>query len=176
MNTYKNKIISGLIIIISGFVLLGYNYTRNKKISKSLITLADSSSCMPDSEFQLGSVKLSYHIDSIKQKLGEPDSITNEIDTQSEIWHYKQIDIGLINNHIYYMGSKDTITSTPSGIKIGLTKAEVSKILIGQNSDIFNITPEATNVQIVNCDTEYYMIFDFVSTELVKLEMGIDLP
>lgn len=66
--------------------------------------------------------------------------------------------------------------STPSGLKIGLSKSEISKILYGQNSGIFKITPEATNVQIVNCDAEYYMVFDFEANKLVKLGMGIDLP
>lgn len=173
----KNQIISGLIILIVGLLLFSCNYTKDKIINRGLVIQTDSTSCLPSSEFGLDNIKFSFTPDSIREKIGEPDSISNQPDFNSETWHYKHFDISIVNNdHIYYISSKDTIASTPSGLKIGLTKTEISKILFGKNSGIFKITPEATNVQIVNCDTEYYMVFDFEANKLIKLGMGIDLP
>ncbi len=173
----KNILKSGLIILLTGLIFFSCNYTRNKIINRGLVIQTDSTSCIPASEFGLDNIKFSFTPDSIREKIGEPDSISIQPDFNSETWHYKHFDISIVNNdHIYYMLSKDTIASTPSGLKIGLSKTEISKILFGQNSGIFKITPEATNVQIVNCDTEYYMVFDFEANKLVKLGMGIDLP
>ncbi len=166
-----------MIILISGLVLFSCNYTRDKIIKRGLVIQTDSTSCLPASEFGLDIINFSFTPDSIRENIGDPDSISTEPDFNSETWHYKHFDISIVNNdHIYYMLSKDSIASTPSGLKIGLSKTEISKILFGQNSGFFKITQEATNVQIVNCDTEYYMVLDFESNTLVKLGMGIDLP
>lgn len=172
----KGRIISCLIIIISGFFLFSCNYTSDKITNHGLVIQTDSTSCLPDSEFGLGEIKFSFTPDSIREKVGEPDSISTEIDFNSETWHYEHYEISIVNNHIYYMLSKNTITSTPSGLKIGLTKSEVSQILFGQNPGLFKISPETTNVQIVNCDIEYFMVLDFESNKLINLGMGIDLP
>lgn len=172
----KSKIIIGLIILMFGLIITSCNYTRDKIINRGLVIQTDSTSCIPDSEFGLDEIKFSFTPDSVREKIGEPDSITNEIDYNSATWHYRNFDVSFSNNHIYYIQSKDTIASTPSGLKIGLSKSEISQILFGENSGIFKITPEATNVQIVNCDTEYHMVLDFESNELIKLGMGIDLP
>jgi len=173
----KNKINNGLIILVIGLLLFSCNYTKDKIVNRGLVIQTDSTSCLPSSEFGFDDIKFSFTPDSIRKKIGEPDSISTEPDFNSETWHYKHFDISIVNNdHIYYMLSKDTIASTPSGLKIGLSKTEISKILFGKNSGIFKITPEATNVQIVNCDTEYYMVFDFEANKLIKLGMGIDLP
>jgi hypothetical protein len=176
MTIEKNKLFSGFIILIYGLILLSCNYTKDKIINRGLLIQTDSTSCLPSSEFRLDNIKFSFTPDSIREKIGEPDSISIEPDFNSETLHYEHLDISIANNEIYYILSKDTIASTPSGLKIGLSKSEISKILFGENSGIFKIKPEATNVQFVNCDIEYYMLLDFESNKLIKLGMGIDLP
>lgn len=90
--------------------------------------------CLIESEFKIGLIDYLDSSDSIRIKIGEPDSIQEDSGMNSEIWYYDEIEIGLVNDYIYYIWCKDINIMTPNGIKIGLEKDEVSRILFGKKN------------------------------------------
>ncbi len=132
--------------------------------------------CLLENEFKFGQIDYNFNYDSIINKIGKPDSIQVDEALNSEILYYQDLNIGMTNNHIYYMWIKSSELSTSSGIKLGLDKNTINEKLQNNYSGKLEIDSEAKNVQIVNCKTEYYLVMDFESNILVKLEMGIDLP
>lgn len=165
----------GLLLI---FLFKVYKEIKTQLKDNGLVVYVKSEekACMIESEFKFGQIDYSDSPVAIKDKIGHPDSIKIDPDFNSEIWYYKDLDIGIINEHIYYMWCKDSVISTPHGLRIGLTKIEINKLLFGSTAGIYKIVPDAKETQIVNCETEYYMILHFDSNRLEKLEMGIDLP
>lgn len=80
MKIEKYKLKSGLIILLTGLFLFSCNYTRDKIINRGLVIQTDSTSCIPAYEFGLDNIKFSFIPDSIREKIGEPDSISNQPD------------------------------------------------------------------------------------------------
>jgi hypothetical protein len=165
----------GLLLI---FVLWVENEIKSQLNDKGLIRFNKENYriCLEESEFKYGLIDYSDNKDSLLQKIGIPDTIEVNEDLHSEIWQYGFMDIGLSNNHIYYMWCKDSSLMTPSGIKIGLSKNDISKILFGSHYPEHTLDPDDKNIQIVNCRTEYFLVMDFRNNILINLEMGIDLP
>ena len=171
----------GWILWISLFLLfLTYVYQdiQGQLKSKGIVQYFENTKevCLPASEFKFGEISLSDNLQTIKNKLGIPDSIEQDTLLNTETWFYKNQNIDITNNHIYNMECKNKDISTPSGIRLGITKNRFNKILWGKNSEKYGLTNGINSFQIVNCKTEYYVVCEFTSDRLTKLEMGIDLP
>ncbi len=132
--------------------------------------------CLLDDEFQLGQIKYTFNQNSVLTKLGKPDSVLVESGYNSDTWYYPDIEIGISNNHIYFLQAKNEVLSTPSGIRIGMAKEDVFEKLRNNYSGKLEIDINEDHVQIVNCSTECYLIMDFKSNRLSNLSIGIDLP
>ncbi len=137
--------------------------TDNSKISK----------CIDPLEFRIR--EFYYGMDPLEiiQIMGNPDSIIEEFDTNSENWIFSDISFGISNDYVYYISTKSENYSTPSGIKTGLNISDISNIL---NRDL-NQLIKNNEIQFANCNYEVYFIFEFNEWEELKnLEIGIDLP
>ena len=164
------KIVSLIVLTFFVFHLFGQtdNEHQNRQTDNSTI-----SKCIDSLEFKVG--EFYYGLDPLEivQIMGNPDSIIEEPDTNSENWIFSDISFGILNDHVYYISTKSENYSTPSGIKAGLNISDISKIL---NRDLYQLI-DNNEVQFVNCAYEVYFIFKFTELkELEKLEIGIDLP
>lgn len=176
----KNFKKSGWILWIGLLLIFGYYAYKQIKDqltdSGVIVTLNDNESCMIESEFQLGEIHYLDTPQQIMEKIGKPYSIEEDSFTNANTWIYKDLEIRIMNNHINYISCKDSTISTPNGLRVGLMKCEVDRILFGKKAGVYKIVPGTKEIQIVNCATEFYMIIKFDSNKIAELCMGLDVP
>lgn len=159
------------------FVFYVYQVIQNQVHYPGVVTVLDNSQiCIPTSEFKIGLASYNDNKTQIEQNLFKPNRILTDSSLNTETWIYKDLKLEWSNGHIYYMSARNSNVATPSGIKLGLNKRLVGKILFGYKSENAKIPDKLNSLQIVNCDTELYLNLEFESDTLKTLEIGIDLP
>jgi len=167
-----SKIFSILIPMIFVVSLFGQTNPELKVLNQ--IDDLKNTNCIDSLEFKIGNFFYGMTPTHLLQIMGKPDSIIKDKYLDAEEWVYPNINFGISNNsHIYFISTESEKYSTPSGIKIGLSISEISKILNKELKDLIR----NGEVQFVNCNYEVYFIFNFnKSNKLERLEIGIDLP
>lgn len=131
--------------------------------------------CIIDSEFQLNEIVYSDNKERVESLLGKPSESYFEAVVHSETWLYKDISVSFVNDRVYEISTSSENYSTPSGLKVGIHRNEVSKILFSQTGK--QLKTDVKEIQIVGCKNGAYLVMQFDSSYTVKhLELTIDLP
>ncbi len=146
--------------------------------NKLLIIDENDNYCLPNSEFRVGEICYQDSISKIKEILGEPYEIDEYLDLNLKTWKYKDFVIEFHNNLVWSVKFLNEKYTTPSGLKLGLSKSEVIQKLgynIKDNGVI--VSEDNLEFQIINCELGNYMIFKFDSNDkLIGLEFDNDIP
>lgn len=160
-----------VLFIFIGYVLKEIN--QQVEFPGVATSLLNGEYCIQTEELKLGTIS----IDCELAGLPKPISKIHDQYSNSTVWKYNDMQIETVNDdHIYYLKALSENVSTPSGLKIGLSKAMTAKILFGQKASHREIGNQLNVFQIVNCETERYLIIEFESDKISKLEIGLDLP
>ncbi len=148
--------------------------------SKNKILIIDENDnyCLPNSEFRVGEICYQDSISKIKEILGEPYETDEYLDLNLKTWKYKDFVIEFHNNLVWSVKFLNEKHTTPSGLKLGLSKSDVNKKLgYDFDKDQMIISKDKTEIQIINCEFGNYMIFSFDSKDkLIGLEFNNDIP
>ena len=159
--------------LLFGFIVYVYLEVNAQMEYPGILENIDSTNyCIDSGEFKLGNI--SY--DGSTGELDKPIQIKMDSLLNTKTWIYDDVQVETVANHIYYLKALNNKLSTPSGLTIGQTKTKVAQILFGQKSDFKSIAKQLKNMQLVNCESEKYLIIEFQADTISKLEMGIDLP
>ena len=141
------------------------------------------SKCIPTESFAISGLTHGDPAQMVIQKLGNPikkDPWGEKIDGEfkaiynTETWIYRNIKIDITNGHILSISTISSECSTPNGIRPGLTKLDVLRIL---KMPLDAAVKKEKEIQIANCGPEAYLVLIFNDQNILeRLELGIDLP
>ena len=138
---------------------------------KGIIETVNSESCLPDTEFNVSGITNQSTREFVMDLKGKPKSTKYDEDLRLETLIYADMTLEISNNYVLYLSTESRENSTPNGIRPGLSKSGVFEILGLKISD-----GKRKEYQILNCNTESYMVLRFNEEKLTYLGMGIDLP
>lgn len=161
-----------LLVVFVAFVIL--NVGQQLISQETIPQNGDTTFCLPPSEFALGPVAYQDTEQIIYQKMKEPVRIIENPDLNYHQLIYDDLEISITGDHIFYLKAMSHKMATPSGIRLGMSKKVVLQKL--HNKIGGDITSFNDEIQVVNCETEMFLVLEFTAGKLETLEMGIDLP
>ena len=144
----------------------------------------DAYHCLPYSEFSIAGITWNADKAEVEKVNGKPLKSTKCDDGAwaGDVWEYENVIIEFYNNRAIKIYTKSNKSSTPSGIRPGISKGSFLNLLGNSfQKEIAIISTDGFEYQFVNCPNEkyngVYLICRFNEKEIItSVELSIDLP